>query len=172
MRLASGDEDAMRDFIERFGPMVKRMVHRLTAFSPDTDDLVQDVFLKAWTHALTYDGVGPLEAWLRRIAVNHCRNHRRARGAFQRLLHGWFERHSDSIGHTLEARQSDSRTESVVQFALSKLNPNDRTALVLFYMEGLSGKESASAMNISTEAFHVRLHRARAKFREAFNEAQ
>ena len=166
IRLQNGDETAMCELLDRYGDMLARLVGRLTAWHADREDILQDVLLSVWQKSGTYRGDGALEGWLKRLAVNRCRNHFRSTSSVKRLL----ERFATLVNpsqetesqHAVYAEEPDCR----LNIALSKLNESDRTALVLFYLEETPGHDVARMLKVSPETLHVRLHRARRKLKQ------
>ena len=166
-RIAARDEAAICELLELHGEMLARLVGRLLVWHSDCDDVLQEVLLSVWQRAGSYRGQGSLEGWLKKIALNRCRNHFRALSAVQRKL----ERFSILIGK----RETDQPTPSTfsnkddgqtpLMLALRKLDGKDRTAIVLFYLEEMPGEEVAASLGIKLETFHVRLHRARKKLK-------
>ena len=161
-RLRHGDETAMHELIEHYGPSLQRLVRRLSAWSVDGDDILQEVFLIAWRRASSFRGTGSLEGWLRRLAVNRCRNHRRAQVAFEKLL----GRVAMTGGDRHSKLGRNNELEDEVALAMAKLSADDRGVLVLYYMENLSGQEIAETIGIRMDAVHVRLSRARGRLRK------
>ena len=163
-RLRDGDSSAMTQLIERFGPNLHRLIGRLTGWTADTDDILQEVFVAAWRKANTYKGTGSLEGWLRRLAVNRCKNHHRTRTAFARML--------DALASRLTNRTiaNNHEASSDLESALATLQRDDRMVLVLYYLEEMTGSQVADVMGIRVEAVHMRLSRARTKLRSAMLE--
>lgn len=153
----------MNVLVHRFGPRLHRLVCRLTGWSGDSDDILQEVFLAAWRKAGAFRGNGSLEGWLRRLAVNRCRNHHRARAAFARMLGRAASRSKTA---TVNRPSQEEPDLDELRAALAKLKGPDRAVLVLFYLEELSGEQVAEALGVRLEAVHVRLHRARCRLRE------
>ena len=54
---------------------------------------------------------------------------------------------------------------------MAQLDPIDRMGIVLFYLEGYSGKEVASQLGIEADAFHVRIHRAKKRLKKLMEPA-
>ncbi len=161
-RLRNGDSMAMNELVRRHGPVLNRLVGRLTGWSADSDDILQEVFLNAWQKAAQFRGRGSLEGWLRRLAVNRCRNHHRARNAFKQLM----SRVASRSAQATMAEPAESGKLSALRHAMAKLNNTDRAVLVLYYLEELGGEEVAELMNVRVDTVHMRLHRARARLRE------
>ncbi|MCA9234398.1 MAG: RNA polymerase sigma factor [Planctomycetales bacterium] len=161
-RLAAGDKTAMNELVAEYGPALHRLVGRLTGWASDADDLLQEVLITAWRKANRYHGSGSLEGWLRRLAINVCHSRLRALGKLSRRFQSSADLDAVPTGepHTPTAR------EEALAATFGKLRQADRSVLVLYYMENLSGEEVAAALNIRAEAFHARLSRARARLRE------
>ena len=138
------------------------------AASPsDAQDAVSDVFLTAWRRL---DDVphGDVDArvWLyataRRVLANQRRSSRR-----RHALH-------DRLALEASAGVSDGAPAgevALVRDALDRLGPRDREILLLAEWEGLSPAEIASVVGCLTVTARGRLHRARRRFRGAFEEA-
>ena len=161
-RLRAGDSAAMTELLRRYGPSLNRLVGRLTGWSADSDDILQEVFLVAWQKAGQFQGTGSLEGWLRRLAVNRCKNHRRARNAFQRLTKRVARWSAQATG----GDPPDGGEIAELRFAMMRLKSADRAVLVLYYLEELSGDEVADLLGVRVESVHMRLHRARARLRD------
>ncbi len=159
-RLAAGDPAAMPELIAIHGDRLARLVGRMTAWSGDRDDLLQDVLVSAWEQAGSYEGHGSLAGWLRMIAVNRCRNHHRTRRTLARLLDAARQR----IGGP-EPDKDFLEISELTRQALQQLAVDDRTVMVLVYLEELPGPEVARLLNIKPETLHVRLHRARRRLK-------
>ncbi len=72
----------IQDFTEEFEklrPQLKSFLLRMTASVDDTDDLVQDTFLKSFQHLETFKGNSSLKTWIFTIASNHCKNFLRSK---------------------------------------------------------------------------------------------
>lgn len=165
MRLiADGDPQGMQALLTIHGPMLARLIGRLTAWHADMDDVMQEVLLQVWNKAGSYRGHGSLEGWLKRIAVNRCRNHFRALATWQRKL----EKLAllGHVDHYIDPPTHIDGIDDELKQALAKLTPDERTAVVLFYLEQLSGEEVAQLTDSKPETVHVRLHRARTKLKK------
>ena len=162
--LACGDHAAMQTLIELHGVSLQRLVGRLTGWCDEQEDILQDVLLTIWQRAGSFQGSGSLAGWIRMIAVNRCRNYFRARDTFRRLLSVFTQRTviRDSVDN-----EDLSKIENLelTRAALQRMNARDRTVLVLFYLEELSGDEIASMTNVRVDTVHVQLHRARKRLR-------
>jgi DNA-directed RNA polymerase specialized sigma24 family protein len=127
---------------------------------PDqVDDLIDEVFLVAWRRL----EVVPAEArpWLLAVARNvlgtHIRGARRGRALGVRL----------ALNYVDQVMPSPPAVPSELLAALATLGEKDREALMLVNWEGLSPTDAARVLGDRPATFRMRLHRARARLRQA-----
>lgn len=171
-RVAEGDERAITSLLEHFQPGIRLLVGRLTAWSPDVDDLTQEIFLKAWQKAGQFNRQISLQNWLYTIAVNQCRNHRRSLHRWWKMLEGLFEHKSSEQTHLALSPLDQSEAWSELQQALLQLSTTDRELLVLSYMEEKTTAEIIQILSISESNLYVRLHRAKERLARQLNQAR
>jgi RNA polymerase sigma-70 factor (ECF subfamily) len=159
--MQAGDEDGMRQLIEIHGDMLFRLVGRLMGWHADHEDVFQEVLVAIWSRSKTFRGDGSLEGWLKRLAVNRCRNHFRAVGAVKRLIQRFANIRLATVDHNETKDVANDETSDNLRAFIQKLSQADRNVLVLFYLEEMSGDEVAEVLDIKPATLHVRLHRAR-----------
>jgi RNA polymerase sigma factor (sigma-70 family) len=133
----------------------------------DAQDAVAEVFLAAWRRLDELPQDDAARVWLyataRRVIANQRRSSRR-RVALQERLE--LEASSSSPDDT----QETPGEETLVRAALRRLGPRDREVLLLAEWEGLSAAQIAAVLGCLTVTARGRLHRARSRFRTAFEE--
>ena len=141
-----------------------RLAARLTGDLAEADDVLQTTWLRAFEalRAGTFRGESRLETWLYRIVTHAAFDSRRSLRRRERLA----ERDP-------EPKQAPERMEANVELgelrtALQSLPEDQRTALVLKELQGLSGREVAEVMERTEGAVEQLLVRARAALRERF----
>ena len=159
----TGSHEAFGMLVERYARTVRALCIARLGLSPDLDDLVQDVFVRA------YQGLGRLASksafcgYLRTIATNLCidRIRRRRTGAMS----------LDQVDLEPQAPEPDAEDERLQRLRrlLGALPEGLREALLLFYFEERSVAEIATQLGLTEAAIHQRLHRARTQLREAFD---
>ena len=167
-----GESAAADALVERFEPLVRRLVraHRPRAVSED--DLVQDVFLAVFTRLDRYrqlEGV-PFEHWLCRLTINLCRDalrserRRRPAPSLSSEALQWIaslvEDPAPPADEVLGAREA-------VEALLSQLPPDDRCLLTLLALEERSLEEVAALTGRSRTVLKVRAFRARRRLQDA-----
>ena len=164
-RLAQGDQTALETLVDQFSDRLSLLIGRLTAWSTDREDLLQDVFLLAWQRASQFQSRGSLAGWMTQLAINRCRKYFRAKRSFLNFLERLTYRQPDPTTPMKKADPTDELSQ-----ALEKLKPEDRTVLVLFYLEEMPGAQVAEILGISNNTLHVRLHRARLQLKKFLDE--
>ncbi|MEJ2041090.1 MAG: sigma-70 family RNA polymerase sigma factor, partial [Desulfosarcinaceae bacterium] len=71
----AGDQTAFHRLVDRFQPEIFRMIYYRTRSRADAEDLVQDVFLKAFRSLKRLESPPVFRSWLYRIAVNRVHDH-------------------------------------------------------------------------------------------------
>ena len=148
-----GDRDAYRALLDDVGPMVRHYVRMRVRNAEEANDVYQDVLMALHKARHTYDATRPFEPWLfaiaRRIVVRR-RSEGAARGAREVLM------------HTLPeiAVEGDGSLKLRLEQALRRLTPDQREALSLLKLDGLSIEAAAPRAGTTTGALKVRAHRA------------
>ena len=129
----------------------------------DAQDVVAEVFLAAWRRLDDVPGGDAARVWLYATARRAIANQRRSTRRRAAL--------ADRIALTAPPRDPPSDPdESLVHEALRRLGPLDREVLLLSEWEGLSPAQIASVLHCPKVTARGRLHRARRRFRSAFEE--
>jgi len=157
-------EDVVREHSAR----VYRLAYRLTGNRADAEDLTQEVFIRVFRSLSTYQP-GTFEGWLHRITTNLFLDQARRRGRVRMEPLGDA---ADLVPASTEGGSPERRFEHAnldldVQAALGALSPEFRAAVVLCDIEGLSYEEIATTLGVSMGTVRSRIHRARARLREA-----
>jgi RNA polymerase sigma-70 factor (ECF subfamily) len=170
------DESAFAEIVRRYSPRVFRVVGRFFRQRSQVEDAAQEVFLKAFTQLGSYEGRGPMEGWLTRIATNTCLNILRSAKRRPELTAAdlsdeenyWLDEKLAALGS--EAHNSAEQKLVSVDLAerlLGTLSPEDRLTLTLIDGEDASIKEVAETTGWSESKVKVRAFRARKKVRAA-----
>ena len=156
--LRSGDVEAAEEIVRRLTPLVSRLVFRLTGWSNDIQDLIQDIFLTIQSSCDSFRGESTLETWVTSIAVNRCRNWHRSNSRKLRLMQALLD---DFVLPT----DTTDRLEihETVRMALKTLEHSERELVVLRYLEERTLNEISQATGLRKNTLEVRLYRARQK---------
>ncbi|MEI8241301.1 MAG: sigma-70 family RNA polymerase sigma factor [Actinomycetota bacterium] len=156
---AANDLDAL--FRAHYGRLVRALT--LVAGSREAaNDAVQEAFVKAHLH---WRRVGRYEdpvGWIRRVAINKLRDDHRRQGRKERAIERVAAEQRTDTAHRVGVQWSDGADAAEL---LANLPRQQRLAVALFYVEGLSVAEVASTLDISDGAVKFHLHQGREKLR-------
>jgi RNA polymerase sigma-70 factor (ECF subfamily) len=171
-RAAQGDMDAFRILVERYQRPMAALVSRMTPNADDVDDVVQELFLRAWKGLPNFRGDAQFSTWLYRIAVNTAIKHRSRR---RNEVH--LSLSADDISGGVDAlpapedgtpssggdpfRVAERRErEEAVREAVASLPDKQRVVVALHYFEGHSCEEISKMVGCSLGTVWSRLHYA------------
>ena len=159
-----GDELAFAELVRRYQSAIWRTVRRRLADHFESEDAVQEVFLRAYTSLHRFDTSRPFDRWILRIATNYCVDVLRQRRSHQAWMYG-MERESPirpTWNRQPEPHFSDTaKLNRVARLLLNALRPKNRNAFVLRELRGLGYAEIARSLQITPLAARVRVSRAR-----------
>ncbi|WP_206069547.1 RNA polymerase sigma factor [Novosphingobium olei] len=169
----AGQQDACRALLARHREAVFRLVRASIGDQHEALDLTQETFVAAFAAIGRYDGNRPFPVWLKRIALNKCRDWAR-----RRKVRSFFVRAApieDAVDISDDAAPADvlasDRAELArVVAAISRLPARLRDVLVLRTVEELSQAEAAAVLGVSEKTIETRLYRARAKLKAMLGE--
>jgi RNA polymerase sigma-70 factor (ECF subfamily) len=167
--VSARQHDAFRILMGRHMPRAIRVAQRIVRDPGEADDISQEAFLRVWSHAASFDpDIARFTTWLYRIVLNL---------AFDRTK----RRPLAPIDEAADVRSDEpepverviaDEERRILEQAMAGLSERQRGAIALFHMEGLSGEDSAQAMNLSAKAFESLLGRARAALKENVQKIQ
>lgn len=156
-----GDSAAQAEFFERHKDAVARQVMRMTGDASWVDDLVQEVFISAFSRLESFRGDASLETWLHRITMNKVRNawdsRRRRMAREAKVIQPEATEHDAPDDGVAASEQLERFYE-----ALSGLPPKYRDAFVCRVIEELSLEDTSAALEIPISTASYRARRAEA----------
>ncbi len=159
----------MRSAFAEHGPSVARIVRALSCGRLPWEDLVQEVFVVAFTRQESYDPRLSIDAWLRGIAVNVVRGHRR-RDARRGRLRARYALPEGERPDTPEESVATQRLADRFWDAVDALPVRERAAFILRVIEQHSLASCADALGISAKAVSRRAVRAEKRVRAALED--
>jgi RNA polymerase sigma-70 factor (ECF subfamily) len=150
------------------------MAKQITQNDEDAEDVLQETFLKAYSHLDDFQGNSRFYTWLVRISVNEALMKLRKRRSDRTVpLDDPIDTGEDELVREVavwdenpEERYSRDELGQILDEAIQSLKPAYRTVFVLRDIEELSIEETAEALNLSISAVKSRLLRARLQLRE------
>jgi RNA polymerase sigma-70 factor (ECF subfamily) len=172
-RCAARDEDACAELVSEHQRMVYQLSLNLLGDHNEALDLSQEVFLRVFRTIHSFRGQSALRTWIYRIVVNQARNRqrwwRRRHRAQQVSLDDHIKNHGDVAEHanggSPDRALSQKELAEQIRSALDSLPFDQRTALVLREIDGLSYEEIGFSLGIAVGTVKSRLARARESLR-------
>lgn len=170
----AGDQNAFSELVNRYERKIYRLAKNITQNDEDAEDVLQDAFLKAYTHLDNFKGDSKFYTWIVRIAVNEALMRLRKRKTDRSVpLDEPVELGEETVTREIavwddnpEQRYSQEEWRRILDEAVDGLKPDFRTVFVLRDIEELSTEETAETLGISVPAVKSRLLRARLALRE------
>ncbi|MCT9929132.1 sigma-70 family RNA polymerase sigma factor [Planotetraspora sp. A-T 1434] len=187
----SGDESAFAALVERHRGELRAHCYRMLGSFDESEDLVQETFLRAWRSLRGFEGRSTFRAWLYRIATNACLD--AIDGRVRRVLPhhvaapsdpsaalpprtdiAWLQPFPDRLWEP--AAPSEAQPDTVVVAretielaflaAIQHLPPRQRAVLILRDVLGWPAKQTAALLEGSVASVNSALQRARETLRE------
>lgn len=168
-----GGHQAYVELCRRHRRLVFQIVQRITKNEGDTEDILQDSWMKAFIHIKSFNGRSRFSTWVTRIAINSALMMlRKRRGRIETSLDdhlgsddGWFL-DIEEPSHNPEEQCLRRERQRLVSEAVGHLPPSLRTVIELQQAQDLRLREIANTVGISVPATKARLQRAKAILRE------
>ncbi len=168
-QVQQGDAQAFGALVSRYEPKLLRYARKYLFGREDAEDLVQEVFLKAYRNMQSFDAARRFSPWIYRIAHNVFIN-----ALKQKSRIPFFSLDLDTLfphPRAKETADGDLQREelkTMLDACLGAMDAKYREILVLSYFEELSYQEIADVLRIPISTVGVRLARGRTALRRAF----
>lgn len=165
-RVAVADREAYAELVSRFLGPLTWFGQRLLSKPEEAEDLVQETFLRLWTHAHQWQpGRGKVTTWLHTIMHNLCIDHHRrdrsdTSGELDKVL---------EAGATPDGTLAEDDRARAIHLALAALPERQRSAIVLCHFQGFSNRDAAEVIGVSVDALESLMARGRRAMRERLN---
>lgn len=171
-RAKAGEPQAFDALVRRYRRRIFALALHLSGTESDADDIVQDVFIRAFRALDQFEGRSEFFTWVYRLTVNRALDARRTRS---RRSESSIEEEDPRIERALQVdaggdprRAAELRqTYARVLRALDGLPPEMRTTVVLVTLQGLSNAEAAVVQGCPRGTIAWRLHEGRRRLQEA-----
>jgi RNA polymerase sigma-70 factor (ECF subfamily) len=173
-RARARDEAAIRAIMQANNRRLYRIARGILRNDGEAEDVVQETYVRAFTHLQDFRGDSSLATWLARIAMNEALGRlRRARPSvdFSTLAPGVLEAQIiqfplSSASEDPERSMAQREIQVVVEHAIDELPDGFRLVFITRVIEGMNVEETAEILGLKPETVKTRLHRARAMLRE------
>lgn len=160
-----GDRLAQRDIFNMYAGKMMAICIRYTRHRHEAEDILQDAFVKVFTHLSEFENSGSFEGWVRRIIVNTAIKNNQKK-SFSHEDIGLDHIKEDSAGPEVFSTLSE---EELIKLVMA-LPDGYRMVFNLFAIEGFSHKEIAELLNIEESTSRSQLMKARRILQEKVHE--
>jgi len=165
-----GDTASFEPLVRKYSPRLFATARRYARRESEVEDIVQEIWVKAFQKLRSFRREAPFEHWLMRLAVRTCydflRAHQRSREAvFSDLSppeEDWLERF---VSQPATAAEDAEAVRQLLERVLGRLSPPARLVITLLEIEERSVKEISGLTGWSVPLVKVRAFRARAEMR-------
>lgn len=151
------DNDQLNQYIKSYGDTVYRVAYSYTRNRADSEDIVQDTFVKLLKSDKSFESEEHIKAWLIRVAVNLAKN---------MVGSVWFSR-QEELSEDIPTENAEDNGLSV---AMAELDGKYAAVIYLHYYEGYSVREISRLLRISEPNVKARLMRGREKLKQYLGE--
>ena len=173
-RARERDEPAIRAIMQSNNRRLYRLARGILRNDSEAEDVVQETYVRAFTHLQDFRGDSSLATWLGRIAINEALGRlrrQRANVEWTSLPPGTLE--AQIIQFPLSAASEDPEKsmaqreiQHVVEHAIDELPEAFRIVFITRVIEGMNLEETAEILGLKPETVKTRLHRARTMLRD------
>lgn len=169
-KVLAGDRSLFEVVIRRNNPFLYRLGRSYNYNHEDTQDLMQDTFVNAYTNLATFQNRSSFKTWMLKIMLNNCYK-KQKKWSFGHVKAGEIDEKSTPMF----SNQKNTDTEksilnkelsSVIESALAQIPLDYRVVFTLRESNGLKGAEVAEILAISEDNVKTRLSRAKTMLRK------
>jgi RNA polymerase sigma-70 factor (ECF subfamily) len=177
-RTQGGDPAAFDELVIRYTPRLYGLIYNMTSNHEDTNDLLQDVFAKAYRSICSFRGKSSFSTWMHSISVNMTINFLKKR---KRRQHPSLNDPDSSIANDPDFIEATSQGDPINEIAIhelqkklnaamSNLSNNHRAVVTMFDIQGITHSEIAKILKISEGTVRSRLFYAHRQLQNSLHE--
>jgi RNA polymerase sigma factor (sigma-70 family) len=179
-RTQAGDPAAFDRLVVKYSPRLYGLVYNMTSNHEDTNDLLQDIFAKAYRSITSFRGKSSFYTWMHTIAVNMTINFLKKRGRRFTMslddVDAALENDKEFIEKTASFVSSPSRQAGLQELqqrlneAMQKLSPEHRAVVTMFDIQDLPHAEIAKILGVNEGTVRSRLFYAHKQLQNYLDE--
>ncbi len=166
-RVLAGESQVYARLVERYRDRLGRYAVRMLGNVADAEDALQDTFVRGYRSLARCTNPEGFGAWLFGILVNRCRTYAAQRARRQAMV--MLDESAVASASVAHSEDRDAWREAIT-WAVDQLNPDQREAFLLKYVEELSYEEMQKLTGTRIPALKMRVFRAREELRRLLEE--
>lgn len=172
-QVLEGKVNAFSYIIERHKDHVFNLALRICNNREDAEEVAQDSFMKAYRSLAGFKMKSSFATWLYRIVYNTAVSQLRGRKKGVLSIEEFPADAADFLSNFPDEEEADAEyRNSLVSFALQKINEEERAVISLYYYEEMNTEEISQVTGFSKQNVKVKLFRARQKMMEVIKNAE
>lgn len=167
-----GDQTAFRRLVETHQPFAWSVAFRLVCNEYETEEVVQEAFIRIWKNLRVYKKESRFSTWLYKIVVNLCYDRIKAnksRNRFSANSSNYEVIINISSDDNPERELSNREQAEIIRILTENLSPRQKVVFVLSELEELEVSEIAAITGMSAAKIKSNLYCARKEIREMLN---
>ncbi len=166
-QVLAGNSNSFSYIVDRHKDKAFNLAFRICGSREEAEEIAQDSFMKAYRSLGSFKMKSSFATWLYRIVYNTAISNVRVKKKGLLSLEDFPADATDFIGsNTTEEEAESEYRKSIVNFALQKLNEEERGLITLFYYEEMESDKISEVTGIGKSNIKVKLFRARQKMLE------
>ena len=165
-RVIAGDDEAYGILVARYRVRFARYAHYMLGNREDAEEALQDAFVRAWRALRRCRDPERFDTWLFRILANRCRTRSARRQRYEAtFVHDAVALTSAPADESPAPAGEEPGWAEAIERALTTLEPDQREAFLLKYVDQLSYDDMAALTGVSVSALKMRVKRAADRLR-------
>jgi RNA polymerase sigma-70 factor (ECF subfamily) len=158
----SGSAEVFSILIDRYEAKIGRYARKFISDNEDINDVLQNIFIKAYVNIKSFDAKRKFSSWLYRIAHNELVNilKKKSKKTLPLFDLDTFFPHQNN-NNNISQEIDREKTRKILDKSLNNLESKYREPIILYYFEELSYKEIADIMQIPVSTVGIRIKRAK-----------
>ncbi len=167
----NGNADSFSILVQCYQDQLYKFIYKLTVSREDTEDILQEVFIRVYNNLYRYNSRWSFSTWLYNIAVNVFKTqYRKKKKNPESMDKGEIDDISCSILDYPDVAYEVKEQRQLVVKLINGLKNDQKIALVLKHVQGFSYKEIADILEVSPEAAKMKVQRAKQIICKKFDE--
>ncbi|MBP1996775.1 RNA polymerase sigma factor SigW [Paenibacillus eucommiae] len=170
----TGDRGAFVELVELYRNKIQRLAYRMLHNKPDSEDIVQETFIRVYLNLNHYDESQKFSTWIYRIGRNVCIDLLRKKRPVASLDAEFSDADDDYSFYSKIASEESSpehlvlqsETEEHIRKSINKLSDKYKSIIMLYYLQELSLQEISEKLRLPVTTVKTRLHRGRELLRK------
>lgn len=168
-RVRAGDTPLFELLMRRHNQRLYRVARSILRDEAEVEDVLQEAYVRAFTHLDQFQGRARFSTWLTRIAVHEALHRCKRKSRFTGADEVVDDLESPEAGP--EKRAFHGELRQILEASIDRVPEGYRTVFMLRDVEGLSTADTATCLSIPEETVKTRLHRARQQLRRQLDQA-